>query len=122
MLFNSNDASISRTNSLFGTGCRTEIVIGMAFADRLLSFINTLPVSCSYCIKIGSILELIAWKELRASSAVDGFVAGVPAGCLASRDRETDYPGEQQNREKARIHEFIAVASLSSLATMHSCN
>ena len=73
--------SISRTNSLFGTGCRTEIVIGMAFADRLLSFINTLPVSCSYCIKIASILELIAWKELRASSAVDGFVAGVPAGC-----------------------------------------
>ena len=60
ILFSNNDASISRTSSLFGTGWGTEIVIGNAFAERLLSLINTLPVSCSYCIKTVSILALIA--------------------------------------------------------------
>src|ERR1700693_620935 len=72
ILFSSREASISRTSSLFGTGCGTEIVIGNAFAERLLSLISTLPVSCSYCINTVSIHALMAWKELKVSSPPEG--------------------------------------------------
>src|ERR1700738_4363285 len=83
ILLSSNDASISRTSSLLGTGCGTEMVIGNAFAERLLSLIKTLPVSCSYCISIVSTLALIAWNELRASGPPEGDVGDAPTTCCA---------------------------------------
>ena len=73
MLLSNSEASINRMSSLFGTGCGTEIVIGSVFAARLLSLMSTLPVNCSYCIRTVSIVALMAWNELNASSFAAGF-------------------------------------------------
>src|ERR1700730_139882 len=101
ILFSNNEASISRTSSLFGTGWGTEMVIGNALADRLLSLISTLPVHCSYCIKTVSMLALMAWNELRASSPLGAFM-GAPSTicCALATERFIIAPRKQSERKR----------------------
>src|ERR1700730_4575110 len=110
ILLSSNDASISRTSSLLGTGCGTEMVIGNALAERLLSLIRTLPVSCSYCIKTVSTLALMAWNELKVSSPEEAGVGVAPTICCAfATERCKITPSKKKGRGRQRMRLIYCV-------------